>query len=53
MKELKQHYEWIDNQNQVGKGDSMSVPASSSIGGGKKCPSPESNPDSVTHCDGV
>ncbi len=50
LEELIQQYEVIDKQNEVGKEESMSVAAGSSIGGasiriggGKKRPSPESN----------
>ena len=41
MEELRQQYEGIDKQNEVGE-ESMSVSASTSIGGGNKRPSPES-----------
>ena len=44
LEELRQHYEGIDKQNEVGK-ESMSSSAATSIGGGNKCPSPESNSD--------
>ena len=50
MEELRQHYEWIDKHNEVGKGESIPATAARSIGGtarsiggGKKRPSPESN----------
>jgi hypothetical protein len=43
MEELRKHYEWIDNQNEVGTEESMSAAAATSIGGGNKRPSPESN----------
>ncbi len=50
LEELRQQYEVIDKQNEVGKEESMSVAAGSSIGGssiriggGNKRPSPESN----------
>jgi hypothetical protein len=50
LEELRQQYEVIDKQNEVGKEESMSVAsgssiggASISIGGGNKRPSPESN----------
>ena len=43
MEELRKHYEWIDNQNEVGKEESTSASAVTSLGGGNKCPSPESN----------
>ncbi len=42
LEELRQHYEWIDNQNEVGKEESMSASGVTRIGGGNKCPSPES-----------
>ena len=41
LEELRQHYEGIDKQNEVGK-ESMSASAATSIGGGNKRPSPES-----------
>ena len=50
MEELRQQYEVIEKQNEVGKEESMPVAtgssiggASMSIGGGNKRPSPESN----------
>jgi len=43
LEELRKHYEWIDKQNEVGKEESMSTSAATSIGGGNKRPSPESN----------
>ena len=50
MEELRQQYEVIEKQNEVGKEESMSVAAgrsiggaSISLGGGNKRPSPESN----------
>ena len=43
LEELRQQYEVIDKQNEVGKEESMSVAAGSNIGGGKKRQSPESN----------
>ena len=42
LEELRQHYEWIDKQNEVGKEESMSVSGVTSIGGGNNRPSPES-----------
>ena len=41
LEELRQQYEGIDKQNGVGE-ESMSSSAATSIGGGNKCPSPES-----------
>ena len=33
LEELRKHYEWIDQQNEVGKEESMSDPADGKIGG--------------------
>jgi hypothetical protein len=41
--ELRKYYDWIDKQNEVGKEECMSDSASTSIGGGNKRPSLESN----------
>jgi hypothetical protein len=49
--ELRKYYDWIDKQNEVGKEECMSASVATSIGGGNKCPSPESN--SVTDGDSV
>ncbi len=41
LEELRQQYEAIDKQNEDGK-ESTSASAATTIGGGNKCPSPES-----------
>ncbi len=51
LEELRKYYDWIDKQNEVGKEECMSTSAATSIGGGNKCPSPDSN--SVTDGDSV
>jgi hypothetical protein len=43
LEELRQQYEVIDKQNEVGKEESMSAGAGNNIGGGKNRQSPESN----------
>jgi hypothetical protein len=42
LEELRKYYDWIDKQNEVGKEECMSASVATSIGGGNKCPSPES-----------
>jgi hypothetical protein len=43
LEELRKYYDWIDKQNEVGKEECMSASGATSIGGGNKRPSPESN----------